>query len=295
MDVNEIGARDMMSVDPQRHESKRSPYAGHRAVIVTKHGKERAILPVLRERLGMFGELLILDTDQFGTFTGEIPRTGDQLGALRAKTAAAAEATPYDAVFIASEGAFLPDPGFPWTSIDRELISLFDRDNDIEVVGCAVSKETNMVSQTVATERDVEKALCAIRFPSHAAVLREGLRLEKGVTDAARLWDFVRDCWTRGELPTLESDMRAHCNPTRMAVIAAAAQNLADRLLSPCPCCARPGYWITQAIPGLPCVECGSASSRTKAFLWSCTGCAFAQERSCEGYAKQDECSECNP
>ncbi|HSW33828.1 MAG TPA: DUF6671 family protein [Steroidobacteraceae bacterium] len=38
----------------------------------------------------------------------------------------------------------------------------------------------------------------------------------------------------------LESDLRAHANPTRMAMIRQAAEDLATRYRSPCPRCGAP-------------------------------------------------------
>ena len=44
------------------------------------HGKERVIAPVLFERLGLRVEVAKgIDTDQLGTFAGEIPRVGTML------------------------------------------------------------------------------------------------------------------------------------------------------------------------------------------------------------------------
>lgn len=59
------------------------------AVIATMHGKERVLGPVL-DGLGMDWVLASgLDTDAFGTFTGEIVRPGAQLDAARLKAEAA--------------------------------------------------------------------------------------------------------------------------------------------------------------------------------------------------------------
>ncbi|MEZ5786523.1 MAG: hypothetical protein R3D62_08665 [Xanthobacteraceae bacterium] len=46
-------------------------------MLATMHGKEVAIAPALRERLGLIVEVAEgIDTDRLGTFTGEIPRAG---------------------------------------------------------------------------------------------------------------------------------------------------------------------------------------------------------------------------
>lgn len=84
------------------------PFWGRRAVVVTKHGKERVLAPILRDRLNVHVELLLTNTDRYGTFTGEVERCGSQLDALWAKVEYGSEHTRYDSIFVASEGAFFP-------------------------------------------------------------------------------------------------------------------------------------------------------------------------------------------
>ena len=82
------------------------PYAARTIAFATMHGKERLARDAFHETLG--AEVVAvggLDTDQFGTFTGDITRT------LAPKAAALAKArlgmqlaqTPYG---LASEGSF---------------------------------------------------------------------------------------------------------------------------------------------------------------------------------------------
>ena len=61
-------------------------YRGRRVALLTRHGKERALAPVLEPALGCRVERVGgYDTDQLGTFTREIPRAGTQLEAARRK------------------------------------------------------------------------------------------------------------------------------------------------------------------------------------------------------------------
>lgn len=273
-----------------------SPYAGRRALIVTKHQKEQVLLPLLYERLGMDVEILMLDTDAFGTFDGEIERQGTQLDALHRKLEAARTMIPSDdAVIVASEGAFFPHPDIPIITLNRELVGLDDRNGNLTIVGEAQSLQTNMLSRAVSQVEELEATLVDLAFPSHAAIVRDGDRIHKGIDDAEELTAIVRASWDRGMTPIIESDMRAFCNPTRMGVIRDACKNLTDRVLSACPMCARPGFWISSAIAGLPCVRCGGPSVRTRAFLWTCNGCGRQDERACSGAADPGDCPLCNP
>lgn len=58
----------------------------------TMHGKEQAIAPPLAA-LGIRIESTAIDTDRFGTFSRNVPRSGNMLEAARSKARAAAEAT----------------------------------------------------------------------------------------------------------------------------------------------------------------------------------------------------------
>ncbi len=65
-------------------------FAGRTLVLGTKHKKEKVIAPILERELGV--RVIVpdnFDTDQFGTFTREIARAGNQLEAARRKATAA--------------------------------------------------------------------------------------------------------------------------------------------------------------------------------------------------------------
>ena len=61
-------------------------YAGQRIALLTQHGKEQVITPVLDPALACRIERVEgFDTDQLGTFTRDMPRFGTQLDAARRK------------------------------------------------------------------------------------------------------------------------------------------------------------------------------------------------------------------
>jgi hypothetical protein len=102
-------------------------FTGRTLVLATMHGKESVILPPLEARLGVRGVVAPgLNTDQFGTFTGEIPREGSPLEAARRKVLAALDATGAR-LGVASEGSFGPHPAIPFLAADVELLLLVDR------------------------------------------------------------------------------------------------------------------------------------------------------------------------
>ena len=82
------------------------PYAGHRAVLTTMHGKEAAIAPAFLHRLAL--DLRIarhIDTDALSTFTGETPRSGNIVETALAKARLGMRATG-ETFGVASEGAY---------------------------------------------------------------------------------------------------------------------------------------------------------------------------------------------
>ena len=207
--------------------------SGRRAVLVSKHGKERAIGWILRERLGLYLEVLQLDANRFPSFSNEVPRPSSQRDRLHAKLMAAVEVTPYDAVFVASEGAFVPDPVNPSVSVNCELVGLYDRTSDICVVGSAMSETSKRASSIVTDELELDAVLREAQFPSHAVIVRAAnLVVAWGLTQRHDVLAAVGLAWRRGEAPTVESDVRARWNPSRMRTIGEACADLADRIQS---------------------------------------------------------------
>ena len=101
----------------QTTSSEGGAYAGRQVALLTQHGKERVIAPVLEAALGCRVERVArYDTDLLGTFTRDIPRAGTQLDAARRKARLGMELAGLP-LGLASEGSFGPDPFtgmFPW-------------------------------------------------------------------------------------------------------------------------------------------------------------------------------------
>jgi len=276
-------------------------------VLATMHGKEQAIAPVLEEALGLRVEVLRgFDTDRFGTFTREVPRPGTQRETARLKAQAALAAVPEADYGLASEGSFGPHPWLPWVPGGRELITLVGRDNGLELVGADLTAETNHGSRLVGSVDEARAFAQDIGFPTHAMVVM-GVRkgepdvtngLYKGLMTTEALEAAVRVVLERDGAAHLESDMRAHVNPTRMTAIGRAAQDLVRVALSGCPRCERPGFDIVERLRGLPCAECGLPTRRVRMEIAGCTGCGFREERlpaTGTAPASPGECHFCNP
>jgi hypothetical protein len=265
------------------------------------HRKEQVIAPLLLQ-LGLRTVVPALDTDQFGTFTRDIQRPADQLKTARIKAEAALQITGGD-LAIASEGSFGSHPAIPWLPYNREIVLLIDRTHDLEIVGEAVSTETNF-SHTQVSDLAAARAFAdKVGFPDHGLVVSSGpeapgLEIIKGITAATDLSKAVTqmlDCFGQAHL---ETDMRAMHNPTRMKVIAQAAKNLVAKMQSSCPQCKTPGFSVVEHLPGLPCAACGAPTRLTLTAIRRCRRCGSEQQELFphqQQAADPGQCDYCNP
>lgn len=283
-------------------------FDGARAVLGTRHGKERVIIPALESALGLFVELCDdLDTDRFGTFTREVPRTKSPIDTAVAKAEAALQLRPAASIGIASEGSFGPYPLMPLVAGGTELVVLVHRSSSIRLSGMDVTAETNFAAKSVASVDAAMVFASTAGFPSHAMVVvgagsngqpASGAPLLKGITDVHVLERAVADALRSHGQAWVETDMRAHLNPTRMKSIGRAARQLADAARSRCPSCDRPGYVVFWRIPGLPCADCGLPTNRPRLEVLRCDGCSQEEERPPRGTQRNASpfyCGSCNP
>lgn len=280
--------------------------AGSRAVIATMHGKERVLAPLLAEGLGL--ECITapgLDTDRFGTFARERPRAGSALDAARAKAAAALKLVPAARIAIASEGSFAPHPQLPFAPLGRELVLLVDRATGLEIAGHDATLDVRYAHVTAHSVDEAQDFALRIGFPDHALIVlgcageepAPHIALVKGITQPEALAEAVAHAIALSGAAHVETDMRAHCNPTRMAAIARAGADLVRRYLSRCPACAQPGFAVTERIAGLPCSWCGTPTGLTRGEVLTCAACGHREERIAGDHATADpaHCPHCNP
>ena len=273
--------------------SAEHPYSGQRVALATQHGKERALAPPLLRRLGLVVEPIAIDTDAFGTFTGTRPRTGTAGETALAKARAGMAATGLQ-LGLASEGSFGPHPWLPFGAGGVETLAFIDAARGLELTLSSVSRRTNFAHLDVADGMDLAPFLARIGFPAHALVVKgpDGAVLATGVADMDRLSGLA---WPGNRL---ETDMRAHLNPTRMAAIRALAGRLAARLGTLCPACACPGFGQVDVLRGLPCAACGIATQGVMAIIDGCAACGHSETRPRpDGVtaASPASCDWCNP
>lgn len=272
-------------------------------IIATMHRKEKVIAPLLEAELQVHAEVCKqLDTDAFGTFTREVPRIDTQVETAKQK-ALKALALSNETLAIASEGSFGPHPALPFVACNIELVVLIDTKNNLEVLGQALSFKTNFAYQEISTMEDALTFAVQAQFPSHGLVIiyETGQETEvmKGLSTKKDLSYGLKKAFKQSVKPTIqiETDMRAHFNPTRMNVIREATLNLLEKLRCHCPFCNTPGYAASEYLSGLPCEYCGFPTRRIKTIVYRCSKCQFEENKSAPGANKSQpgECPICNP
>jgi hypothetical protein len=244
------------------------PYSGRHAALATQHGKRRALGPPLARRLGLIVADVAIDTDAFGTFTGSRARTGTAAETALAKARAGMAAAGLD-LGLASEGSFGPHPWLPFGAGGVETLAFIDAARGLELTLSSVSRRTNYAHLDVAAGSDIAPFLGRVGFPRHALVVKgpDGTVLAAGVTDMDAL---ARLAWPGHRL---ETDMRAHLNPTRMAAIRVLGSRLAARLAALCAGCGSPGWGQVDVERGLPCAACGQPTQKIMAIINGCGAC----------------------
>ena len=276
-------------------------YAGCSAALLTQHGKEALLGPILEEVLGChLVHVDSYDTDLLGTFTREVPRAGTQLETAAKKARLGMELAGLR-LGLGSEGSVGMDPAtglIPWC---YEVLVWIDADRGLEVVGRAHASAC-AGSRRVTSWEEVQAFAAHHRFPSHALVARPSHAdhgsIYKGIQDP----DSLRRIYERARADAddgvvfLEVDARAHLNPTRQAVIRQAGLDLVARLRTLCPACRSPGFGLARRLPGLLCGNCGTPTAEFKGAVMACAACGHeTEERIAEAWAYPAHCPECNP
>lgn len=277
-------------------------FSGRTLYIATKHEKEKVIAPILEVQLKLICETVPnIDTDILGTFTGEIERKQDPISTARSKCQLAQELTDADLI-LASEGSFGPHPTIPFISCNEEHLLLLDIKNQMEFITSFRSMETNFNAGTFTTQKEIKKFAHDILFPSHALIIRPSKEdyttIHKGINDWQELEQITARLISSHGQVYIETDMRAHYNPTRMEQIKKATLQLVEQIESKCPKCNTPGFSVTDVRRGLPCSLCKSTTSSALSLIYTCKKCFFTNESLYPKNKKEEDpmyCDHCNP
>jgi hypothetical protein len=281
------------------------PYRRRKAVLATKHQKERVVRQPLRTAVGL--KVYVpdeLDTDLLGTFSGEVERHGTPREVALRKARLGMSATGLT-LGLASEGSFGPHPYLPFVPSDHELLVFVDDELGFEVVEQILSPKTNFAHHAARTLEDLKDFLSRARFSSHGLIVRPNSGLQpgllfKGITTIGTLEEALEQCSSASAdgLAHVETDMRGHMNPTRLQVIREVAVRLGRRLATLCPGCQTPGWGVVDVVRGLPCEWCSRETQLVRAEVHGCPRCDHREShpRSDGRHgASPGDCSWCNP
>jgi hypothetical protein len=242
------------------------------------------------------------DTDQLGTFSGDIARIHSQYDTaiLKAKLAATLGRSR---IGIGSEGSVAPGAAGAWFPYHTEMVAWWDDALQWAVVGYAhapaqsrVQIATDMASlQAQWHSHDYQQQALQMKIidGSNSAA---PIAIRKGIRSATELCHAWQQLYQEGYNVEVSYDYRAHCSERRQQVIASAAQDLAMRLSQLCPCCSTPGFTVTDTIKGLPCGACDLPTQQVKTLIYQCQHCGYQQQDSAKAaHADPMHCHFCNP
>jgi hypothetical protein len=241
------------------------PYLGRNIALTSRHEKVKLIRPAFAELVGCNIFEVPADTDQLGTFTGEIERkySPHETAVMKARLGMRESQTP---IGIASEGSIGPDPAIPFINSNIEHMVLVDDEQGIVISETHRSLKIVTASIRVSPGQTLEEYLLRADFPNHKLIVRsEGdgpFKCVKGIDNLASLVDAIRECsqFSASNSAIIEPDFRAMNSPSRQATIQAVARKLAVRTSQQCPQCHCPGWGRVGYEQGLICSGCGNES-----------------------------------
>ena len=268
-------------------------------LLVSKHQKEIAIQAIFKQT---FNSTLVVvnnvDTDVFGTFSGEIERKLSAKETVLQKCWAGLNWNPSFKFAIASEGSFGAHPSSVFLPYNEEWLVIVDRESELAIFAKSGTSDTNFFSEEITEIIRLEKILDALSTTYFNLKNIEGEIILKGCKDIFKLKkEALKQIKIKGKV-TLETDLRAMHNPLRMKNIEKAAQNLVEKLISTCPKCNHVGFSVEKSIAGLPCEICSFPSTYPKQHIKVCPNCQFEEiiaPLHRQKYLEAQYCQLCNP
>ncbi len=276
-------------------------------MLATQHAKLPLIAPALAREVGLYLTEVRVDTDVLGTFAGEVPRSLPMGEAAVAKARLGMRQSGCR-IGLASEGTIGPDPVTGLLQCDTEMVVLVDDDADLVLMEIVRDFDITVASQAFACGDSLQAFLVRADFPRHRVIVRpEAVAgheltpdvLVKGVCDERVLQAAIQRCAQASPvgMARVESDLRAHCSPSRQRVIERAAEALALRIARCCEACGTPGWGKVGTLRGLPCGACGAwVPLSQRGVVLGCARCDLRVEVPGERDREDPgRCPVCNP
>lgn len=259
------------------------PYFKKDVVLTSKHQKIDLIKPAFDTSVGCNIFEIPLDTDQLGTFTGDIARLDPPLETA-IKKARLGMSHSGTALGIASEGSIGPDPIVPFLHSDIEHLVFVDDENEIFISETFRSFDITLSTIIVGRNDDLSEFLQKADFPNHKLIVRPNKTDQsasiKGIDNLQYLSEAIEHSSkiSLDGLVVVESDLRAISSPSRQKNIEKVAALLALRISQLCPDCNLPGWGCVRYEKGLTCSDCGSENQLAiRQEVLGCTKCEFTK------------------
>ena len=243
-----------------------------------------------------------LNTDILGTFTGEIERSLPPKECAKTKCLNALSAHGQQ-IGIANEGSFGPHPIIPFVSVDYETFFFADLEIGYHLSVSKMFTETNFAVATLSEFNSILEFARTAQFPSHGLIIMPNRWEDKkicfkglqSIEDLFNAFEKSRSASCDNQV-WVETDMRAHKNPTRMHQLEKFSEQIAQRLATPCPACSIPGWGPVDRITGLPCTDCGAETELVSAVIWGCCRCPHKESIPVDRTSAEPQyCPLCNP
>lgn len=273
-------------------------YTGRVITFATMHGKEHLAHDVFRTVLGATVTAPDgLDTDQFGSFTGEIPRTLSPRAAARAKARRGMQITG-NTLGLSSEGSF--SSGFGPIVENMEILLFIDDNLGLELVEGTVGVSPLPGGRPVHSVEEALTFASRVGFPEQGLIVHgtaDGrMTAHKNLTRIEEVVETVDALLIDQASVVILPDYRAHKAPTRAQTIRTLCDRMARRLDSPCPHCQAPGFGHVDVELGTPCSLCGSATAVIAADIHGCGRCEHHTRIPREHTTADPRwCDDCNP
>ena len=171
---------------------------------------------------------------------------------------------------------------------------------NLEICGNYRTGQTNIDSTYVQSVDEAITFAKKVGFPEHGIIIKKRNRIYKNITTeqelVATVGHLLSGFFTKKVL--LETDMRAHKNPSRRIAIEQATLHLIQMMQSFCPRCGIPGFGVKEYSKTSKCSCCGFPTEFPTHEIYQCQSCAHSEIKpidSQELFTDPMYCSRCNP
>jgi hypothetical protein len=204
---------------------------------------------------------------------------------------------------LASEGSIGPDPEVGFFTSNVEYLVFVDDAQDLVIT--EVFRSFDICAGNLVTEpgSEISVFLEKVDFPNHKLIVTPNSGPRSSVVKGIGSWDELENAIelnaknSLDEKVVIQSDLRAHCSPSRQKNIKNVAALLAKRIATLCVKCQVPGWGRVDYERGVKCLGCGEI--KLNAIKREILGCTKCEHRDLGDVIREfldpSQCDFCNP